>query len=563
MPLVSVVIPVYKGANYVAQAIESALNQTYKNIEVIVVDDGSPDDGATRRAVEPYIPRVRYIYQENGGVAAALNTGARNMKGEIFSWLSHDDLFVSEKTAQQVEFLRNLGGGDVILYSDYMIVDPDNNHQYDVVLNREMLTKQPLLAILRGATNGCTMLLPRKVFETVGYFDENLRYTQDYDFWDRAEDHFPLVHCPGIFVRQRVHPNQDSRRPESLVECNALWLRLADNRDDIKKSRIEGSPKRFLEGLRGFLLQTPYEGAIGGLEERLRNVSDQTLVSIVVDVPPEGDGSLFVRNNILNQKHKNIEVILVNRGSQECEFDFGSIGSSFCDVRVIKGGGIGIGDGRNLGAESARGTYIVFANTADLFLPNHVSALVALMQDSGALVSTSSLFVSCPELGRGYALVPSVSADDLGPLTARARWPFWLSAMMFNRLLFIDGLQFGGDGPHHFVEMVIECLERTSIVGADEVGVMIQLGVADAPLSATSALRSAASLLVELDSDPRHGHESELSQALRARYNYLADAVRARRGGQKTGDVVNWDLVGKIFDSPSAEVMFDVFGQFE
>ena len=79
-PLVSIVIPVYNGANYVSEAIESALKQTYKNIEIIVVNDGSTDN--TEKIVKKYGDKIRYFYKENGGVASALNLGIKNMKGE-------------------------------------------------------------------------------------------------------------------------------------------------------------------------------------------------------------------------------------------------------------------------------------------------------------------------------------------------------------------------------------------------------------------------------------------------------------------------------------------------
>ncbi len=84
-PLVSIIIPVYNGSNYVKEAIDSALAQTYKNIEVIVVNDGSTDN--TEKIVKSYGDKIRYFYKENGGVASALNLAIENSKGEYISWL--------------------------------------------------------------------------------------------------------------------------------------------------------------------------------------------------------------------------------------------------------------------------------------------------------------------------------------------------------------------------------------------------------------------------------------------------------------------------------------------
>ncbi|MDR1982842.1 MAG: glycosyltransferase family 2 protein [Holosporaceae bacterium] len=90
-PLVSMVTPVYNGSNYMREAIDSALAQTYKNIEIIVVNDGSTDN--TEDIALSYGDKIRYFKKENGGVASALNLAIENMKGKYFSWLSHDDAY--------------------------------------------------------------------------------------------------------------------------------------------------------------------------------------------------------------------------------------------------------------------------------------------------------------------------------------------------------------------------------------------------------------------------------------------------------------------------------------
>ena len=90
-PLVSIVIPVYNGSNFLSQAIEAALSQTYKNIEILVVNDGSKDDGATEKVALSYGDRIKYLSKPNGGVSSALNYGIEHMSGDYFSWLSHDD----------------------------------------------------------------------------------------------------------------------------------------------------------------------------------------------------------------------------------------------------------------------------------------------------------------------------------------------------------------------------------------------------------------------------------------------------------------------------------------
>lgn len=91
LPKVSIVIPVFNGSDYLDKAIQSALNQSYQNVEIIVVNDGSNDGGKTAEIAKSYGDNIRYIEKENGGVSSALNRGIEAMTGEYFSWLSHDD----------------------------------------------------------------------------------------------------------------------------------------------------------------------------------------------------------------------------------------------------------------------------------------------------------------------------------------------------------------------------------------------------------------------------------------------------------------------------------------
>ena len=121
-PLVSIVIPVFNGSNFLRDAIDSALAQTYPNFEILVVNDGSSDNGKTEEVALSYGDRIRYFHQPNRGVSAALNTGIREMKGEYFAWLSHDDVFLPRKLELQVRALET-EGADVVVYSDYELVD--------------------------------------------------------------------------------------------------------------------------------------------------------------------------------------------------------------------------------------------------------------------------------------------------------------------------------------------------------------------------------------------------------------------------------------------------------
>lgn len=226
-PLVTIVIPVYNGANFLADAIQSALDQTYKPVEIIVVNDGSNDDGATERVAQSFGASIRYYSKENGGVASALNMAVREMSGEYFSWLSHDDLYVKEKIAKQVTCLSTHGTSRTIVYSDYAIFTDNNvTKTTPVVLPGVRPEHFRYWITSESALHGCSLLIPRSAFDAAGLFDEKLRTTQDYELWFRMAADHRFLHIPQILVGARSHASQDTHKISELAfeEAGNLYL---------------------------------------------------------------------------------------------------------------------------------------------------------------------------------------------------------------------------------------------------------------------------------------------------------------------------------------------------
>lgn len=222
-PKVSIVIPVYNGSDYLSEAIDSALAQTYPEIEVIVVNDGSSDGGATERVALAYGDRIRYFVKENGGVASALNRAIAEMRGEYFSWLSHDDLYHPDKVRLQMEALQGQGAR-TILYSDAATFTDDPDVVRDVRLPELAPRQFRYFLTMDSSLHGCTLLIPKAAFEECGLFDERLRTTQDYDMWFRLAARYGFVHIPRVLVKARNHAAQGSirMRATAVAECNAL-----------------------------------------------------------------------------------------------------------------------------------------------------------------------------------------------------------------------------------------------------------------------------------------------------------------------------------------------------
>jgi glycosyltransferase involved in cell wall biosynthesis len=226
-PKVSIVIPAYNASNYLAEAIDSALAQTYPNLEIIVVNDGSRDDGATRAVALSYGDKIRYFEKPNGGSSSALNMGIANMTGEWFSWLSHDDLYTPAKLETQIRYIQEKQIPEEelwrhIFFAGSDLIDGNGNtiHSCDLREARRtaafvdsLANNAPLIAEpTHYLFHGCSCLVHRKAFEETGVFNEKLRLLNDLDLWFRLYAAEYRVHyIPESLVKGRVHGAQVSK----------------------------------------------------------------------------------------------------------------------------------------------------------------------------------------------------------------------------------------------------------------------------------------------------------------------------------------------------------------
>ena len=298
--LISIIIPVYNGEDYLAIAIESALQQTYKNIEVIVVDDGSSD--RTEEIARSFGARIRYIRKQNGGVSSALNLGLKSMRGKYFAWLSHDDVYHKEK----LEVLHNeISGLDrVIAISDWDIIDENGIFLRRAKLDdRLSTTPKSFLAFDRNTwLNACAMLIPKSLFDEVGFFDETLRTTQDYDMHFRMMEHgasFKVVHRQLFY--SRAHANQGSLVISDDTFSNSDNMHasiIAKLTKDDFEDYFRSNPAEFEKTYRSFVSNgyslTPVEMVRKALElygkksAFARRIISRSLVSMSDTVSDEG-----------------------------------------------------------------------------------------------------------------------------------------------------------------------------------------------------------------------------------------------------------------------------------
>ncbi len=224
--LVSIIIPAYNSGEYIKETVDSALKQTYKNAEVIVVDDGSTDK--TKMVLAPYVrdKKIKYIYQENKGLAGARNTGVRNSKGEYIIFLDADDLFLPEKVVEQVKVLEKNPDFDVC-YCDLTHFTDSNprkyyHHRYHYPSGNLF---EPLLH--KQFINPLTVFARRSVFEKYGFFDETLRRSEDWDLWlkwSHAGVKFFYLDKPLAYYRIQGTGNLSSVESEPAMKEKNLFI---------------------------------------------------------------------------------------------------------------------------------------------------------------------------------------------------------------------------------------------------------------------------------------------------------------------------------------------------
>lgn len=211
-PLVSIVIPTYN-CPYIANAIESALAQSYLRKEIIVVNDGSTKH---KEKIKPYYDRIRYIEKKNGGIASALNTGIKLSRGQFFAWMCSDDLIDPHKVAKQISFMQTKGA--VASHTAFYRMDVKKKI-IDQFLIKAFTKNQLLAAMMKGnVINGATVMLNKKVFDEVGFFNENLRCAQDYDMWCRILMKYHIHYLNAPLYKYRIHGNMISKRLKNVLD---------------------------------------------------------------------------------------------------------------------------------------------------------------------------------------------------------------------------------------------------------------------------------------------------------------------------------------------------------
>lgn len=241
--LVSVVIPTYNRAGLIAQSIQSALAQTYRNLEIIVVDDGSTDN--TKEVVAAFGPAVQYFYKTNSGPAGTRNVGIQKARGEFVAFLDSDDLWEPDKIEKQLRCFQE-NPRAAMVSSNFRLIDghgraikdPGSEPGYQP---SDFIIKDMLRVRFPFATPA--FLIRKAIFEKIGVFNEKLRISEDLDLLIRIGVNYQVGYVDEVLVSVRMHDNHLMREtPRYQVWLNSVKVYRSREKEI---SRVVERPGRF------------------------------------------------------------------------------------------------------------------------------------------------------------------------------------------------------------------------------------------------------------------------------------------------------------------------------
>ncbi len=451
-PLVSVIIPAYNGDRYIAEAVETVLNQNYPNVELIVVDDGSTD--RTQQVLEPYFPQIHALSQSNQGVAAARNQGIEAAQGELIALLDQDDRFLPDKlTAQVAIFQGNPTVG--VVNSGWRLIDAEGHpistiepwHDLPHLTLETWLTRTPILP--------SALMFRRELWQQVGGFDSRFDGVDDVEFvWRLALAGCEAMWLPEVTVDYRQHSRTVSQQkaaeraqvfitaqdhffnqpnlPDSICQLEATaryegltWMgwhlyhtgHFSEMANFLFKS-LSHTPYTqritiadWLKRFTGYCQSYGYEFEIEsfrilpGWQPLIQKILPDKRPRVSVIIPAYNCDQYIERavKSVLEQTYKNYELIVVDDGSTD---QTEQVLSGYQDViHYIYQANQGAAIARNHGCEMAQGEFLAFLDGDDFFLPDKLKEQVACFEENQSIDLVQSGWIMVNQVGEGLTEV--------------------------------------------------------------------------------------------------------------------------------------------------------------
>jgi glycosyltransferase involved in cell wall biosynthesis len=224
----SVILPCYNGSQWIGSAIKSILDQTYKNLELLIIDDGSTDN-SSKEIFKFQDNRIRYFYQKNTGFSGAINRGIKESNGEFICFIGQDDIYLPKKMEIQVNYL-NLDQSLDLIHSSYYEIDTIGkiltvrNNDYEHFTTKE---KEIEALFLNNYIGFETVLVRKKCFDKFGLFDEQMTAFSDHDMWLRLAGNIKIGYLNLPLVKKMLHKCQLTNATNIVLKDEFLLTRKA------------------------------------------------------------------------------------------------------------------------------------------------------------------------------------------------------------------------------------------------------------------------------------------------------------------------------------------------
>ena len=413
--LISIVIPIYNAEKYLEQCLNSIKNQTYKNFEVIMVNDGSKDESETicKRFLE-YDARFRYFTKENGGVSSARNLGLDNVKGDFITFIDSDDWIAENHLELLINSIKKTNSDIVV--SCYKEFDNNIDTYYTIVytkqeknllnfekMNRDdFLTIFPKLMSINVCFNNAVAKLFRKELVNNLRFDTSIKYGEDLDFYFSLYLNVESIsYVDELTYVYRIHGDSTT----SNFNQEYAEQELSIFKKMFKKIQEIGLPtihyfNKFQKLLKARVNYIKNKVLLNEHLDFLKNIEGtvtypNTLISVVIPIYNVSPYLRLCLESIENQTYPYFEVLLVNDGSRDNSED---ICQEFINkdkrFRYFEQENLGLSAARNTGILNSKGEFITFIEGDDFVVPNYLAELYqsALKNDSEIVIGSYKKF---------------------------------------------------------------------------------------------------------------------------------------------------------------------------
>lgn len=272
MPEISIIIPVYNGKKFIAEAINSVLRQTHKDYEIIVVDDGSTDDSG--KVLEQFGDKIRYFYQQNKGISSARNMAIKEAKGEYIALLDQDDVWYPRRLEKQIEVFK-IKPDTGMVYSTCYCINEKNEILYKLPYNHKLCSGWVFKdLIFETFIPVPTVLIKKSVLDEVGFFNEKYSYAEESELFLRISRLYKIECIDEPLAAYRIHCQNLSRNKEKNLDEDIM----------LKEEMMKIYPKETLpiqNSLRLNLAKQYYKAGLLYLGLRKRNTAQEKFLKSI------------------------------------------------------------------------------------------------------------------------------------------------------------------------------------------------------------------------------------------------------------------------------------------